>query len=239
MRIGALFLAVPVIGSRTVNARTRLILALLTTVLLAPTVKIIPDVELVSLSGVLVIAQEVVIGLGLGFVFQIVMHVFILAGQLVAMKMGLGFASMNDPTNGITVTVISQFYRLLTTVLFLVVNGHLVILQIIAESFNSIPIGSGGLGIDEYLLIANLGSWMFSSALVVVLPIFTALLVINMAFGTMNRSAPQINVFTVGFPTTLIFGLLFMWISLVAFLPYFNNIMDQAILFGKILMRIP
>ncbi len=239
MRIGAMFMAIPIIGSRTVNVKARLILAIFTTILIGPTVSFIPDISLLSLAAVSLIAEEVLIGLSLGFMFQVVMHVFILSGQFIAMKMGLGFASMNDPTNGISVTVVSQFYLLLSTILFLSVNGHLVVIEMTAKSFTSIPIGSGGLGEYEFLLIANMGSWMFSAALVIALPVFTALLVINMAFGTMNRSAPQINVFTVGFPITLIFGLLFMWVSLTTFLPNFNAVIDYAYNHGHLLLRIP
>lgn len=239
LRIGALFMAMPIIGSRTVNAKTRLLLALMTTAIIAPTLHSIPSVELLSLAGVVVIVQEVVVGLALGFLFQVVMHVFVLSGQFIAMKMGLGFASMNDPTNGVSVTIISQFYLLLTTILFLVMNGHLMVIEIIAESFTSIPIGEGGLGVAEFMLIVSMGSWLFSAALVIVMPVFTGLLVINMAFGTMNRSAPQINVFTVGFPTTLIFGLLFMWLSLAVFLPHFNLVFDQAFMYAHTLLRIP
>lgn len=239
MRIGALFMAVPIIGSRTVNAKTRLLLALFTTVVIAPALPSMPDIQLLSLPGMVTIGQEIVVGLALGFLFQVVLHVFVLAGQFVAMKMGLGFASMNDPTNGVTVTIISQFYLLLSTILFLVANGHLMIIDIISQSFKSVPVGSGGLGVSEFMLIVSMGSWMFSAALVIVLPVFTALLVINMAFGTMNRSAPQINVFTVGFPITLIFGLLFMWVSLTVFLPHFNAVLDQSFMYAHTLLRMP
>ncbi|MDO3382581.1 flagellar biosynthetic protein FliR [Gilvimarinus algae] len=239
IRIGALFMAAPIFGARTVTARIRILLALFVTLLVSPMLPSPPPVDYVSVEAFLRVLNEVLIGLSLGFAFQVALHIFVLAGQLIAMKMGLGFASMNDPSNGISVTVLSQFYLLLSTVLFLIMNGHLVIIDIIVSSFTSLPVGGAGLSVETFIEIASLGSWMFSAALVFVLPVFTALLVINMAFGVMNRSAPQINVFTVGFPITLIFGLLFMWISLMAFLPYFRQVFDDAALIGQQLMRLP
>ncbi|MDO3385047.1 flagellar biosynthetic protein FliR [Gilvimarinus sp. SDUM040013] len=239
IRIGAMFMAAPVIGARTVTPRVRVLLALFVTILVSPMIEIPSGVDILSVNSFMMVANEALIGLALGFSFQVVLHIFVLAGQLIAMKMGLGFASMNDPSNGITVTVLSQFYLLLSTILFLIFDGHLLMIALIVESFSSFPIGGAGFGSEQFIQIASMGSWMFSAALVVVLPLFTAMLVINMAFGIMNRSAPQINVFTVGFPITLIFGLLFMWLSLIVFLPYFERVFDTAGLFGRSLMRLP
>lgn len=238
-RIGALFMAAPFFGARTVTARVRVLLALFITVLVSPMIEVPSGIDLLSVQSFMMVANEVLIGLALGFSFQVVLHIFVLAGQLIAMKMGLGFASMNDPSNGITVTVLSQFYLLLSTILFLLFDGHLLIISLIVESFTSFPVGGAGMGSDEFIQIAGMGSWMFSAALVIVLPLFTAMLVINMAFGIMNRSAPQINVFTVGFPITLIFGLLFMWLSLIVFLPYFEQVFEAAGLFSRTLLRLP
>jgi len=128
---------------------------------------------------------------------------FVLAGQYIAMKMGLGFASMNDPANGVSVTIVSQFYMLTTTLLFLSINGH----------------------------------WMFGSALTISLPVLTALLLVNIAFGVMSRSAPQMNIFAVGFPITLIFGLLIMWVGFSALLPTYLEFIDQGMIFTKNLLK--
>lgn len=239
IRIGAMFMAAPVIGARTVTARVRVLLALFVTILVSPLIEVPTGIELLSIESFMMIANEVLIGLALGFSFQVVLHIFVLAGQFIAMKMGLGFASMNDPSNGITVTVLSQFYLLLSTILFLIFDGHLLLIALVVESFTSFPVGGAGIGPDQFIQVAGMGSWMFSAALVVVLPLFTAMLVINMAFGIMNRSAPQINVFTVGFPITLIFGLLFMWLSLIVFLPYFEEVFDTAGMFSRSLLMLP
>jgi flagellar biosynthetic protein FliR len=229
IRIGAFYFAVPIIGARTVPARVRLILMLFTTLLLVPVLPPAPVVSILSLPGFVMVVQEVLIGLALGFTMQVVLHVFILAGQFIAMKMGLGFAAMNDPSSGVSTTIMSQFYLLLSTLLFLSTNGHLVVFQLMIDSFTSFPIGGDGLDSASFLVIAQLGSWMFSAALLIALPLFTSLMIVNMSFGVMSRSAPQMNVFTVGFPITLVFGLALMWFSLGNFLPVYFDLMDEGI----------
>lgn len=238
LRIGALFMAMPIIGARTVTVRVRLLLAVMVTVLASPLLPPVADIAFLSGEGVAAVTKEVLVGLALGFSLQVALHIFVLGGQFIAMKMGLGFASMNDPTNGITVTVLSQFYLLLSTLVFLAANGHLIVFEMIILSFSTLPVAAGLTGTD-FVNITLLGSWMFSAALLIALPVFTALLIVNIAFGVMNRSAPQINVFTVGFPLTLILGLFFMWISLAVFLPHFYQVMDEIVLFSRGLLRIP
>jgi len=228
LRIGGLFMAMPIIGAQTVTARVRVLLALFVTILVAPLLPPPPDIDLMSVAAMLMVAQELLIGIAMGFMLQVIMHVFVLAGQLVAMKMGLGFAAMNDPSSGVSTTVLSQFYLLLSTLLFLTYNGHLVIIDLLVRSFNTIPVGVGGLEIGTFWTIVSMGTWMFSAAVVIALPVFTAVLVINMAFGAMNRSAPQMNVFTVGFPMTLIFGILVMWFALAGFLPIFEVVLQEG-----------
>ena len=229
LRISAFYFAVPVIGARTVPARLRIILTLFTTILIAPVLPAAPITSLLSMQGFVMVIQEVLIGLALGFCMQVVMHVFILAGQFMAMKMGLGFAAMNDPSSGVSVTILSQFYLLLSTLLFLSTNGHLVVLQLLIDRFATFPIGGDGMNSAHFSTIVDMGSWLFSAGLLVTLPLFTSLMIVNMSFGVMSRSAPQLNVFTVGFPITLIFGFILMWFTLANFLPVYYDIMEEGI----------
>lgn len=229
LRISAFYFAIPVIGARTVPARLRIILTLFTTMMVAPVLPAAPVTSMLSAQGFLMIIQEVLIGLALGFCMQVVLHVFLLAGQFMAMKMGLGFAAMNDPSSGVSVTILSQFYLLLSTLLFLSTNGHLVVLQLMIDSFSTFPIGGNGMNSAHFSTIVEMGSWMFSAALLITLPLFTSLMIVNMSFGVMSRSAPQMNVFTVGFPITLIFGFILMWFTLANFLPVYLEIMEEGI----------
>ncbi len=234
-RIASFFMAAPIYGSRIVSTRVRLVLALSVTLIAAPLiaeVSDIPTITGINLEMMLLIAQQVLIGVALGFLFQVVFQLFVLAGQYIAMKMGLGFASMNDPANGVSVTIVSQFYLLTTTLLFLSINGHLILLDVLLESFKQIPIGSGGLSTGSLYRLVELGGWMFGGALTIALPVLTALLIVNIAFGVMSRSAPQMNIFAVGFPITLIFGLLIMWVGFSAFLTSFSSYVDQGVAFA-------
>ena len=227
-RISALFMAMPIIGTRLVNARARVIMALMVTLIVVPLLPPMPSVPPLSLQSSLIVIQQVIIGASIGFFLQVVFQVFVLAGQFMAMKMGLGFASMNDPANGVTVTVISQYYLILTTLLFLSMDGHLLVIRMILESFEAIPIADTGLALDVFWQIAVSGSWMFSRALLIAMPVLTSLLVVNLAFGVMSRAAPQMNVFTVGFPITLIFGLVIIWFSMPSFLPNYERFLDEG-----------
>ena len=227
-RIASFFMAVPVLGSKLINARARLALAVAITIIIAPLLPPMPVVDPVSIQGMLIILQQVIIGVSMGFILQVVMQLFVLAGQFIAMKMGLGFASMNDPSNGVSVTVISQFYLMMATLLFLSFNAHLLIIDLIVESFRTVPIGGDGFGLQQFFDIASLGSWMFAGALVIALPLLTSLLVVNLTFGVMSRAAPQMNVFAVGFPITLVFGLILIWFGLASFLPNYITFLSQG-----------
>ncbi|MBX2809938.1 MAG: flagellar biosynthetic protein FliR [Cellvibrionaceae bacterium] len=236
-RITAFFLAAPIFGTRVVSAKVRIVLGFSLTAIVAPLIPPLPLVPDISLETMIITLQQVLIGLALAFVFQIVFQVFILAGQYIAMKMGLGFALMNDPANGVSVTVISQFYLLTTSLLFLSVNGHLMVIEILVESFAILPIALNGMSTNAFYQIVALGSWMFASALSIALPVLTALLIVNIAFGVMSRAAPQINIFAVGFPVTLIFGLLLIWIGFLEFLPLFQQLIDQSVYFAQAIFR--
>lgn len=140
-RIAALLMSMPLIGTQLVPVRVRLYLALAIALVLVPTLPPMPVVESLSLASLLLIAEQLLIGVMFGFVLQLFFHVFIVSGQLLAMQMGLGFASMVDPANGISVPVLGQFFNMLVILLFLSVNGHLVVLEILAESFVTLPVG--------------------------------------------------------------------------------------------------
>lgn len=237
-RIGMLFMTMPVIGTRLVPARVRIALAFVVTLIVVPMLPPLPVSASLSLRTFIVIAQELLIGAAVGFAFQVVFQVFVLSGQFMAMKMGLGFASMNDPSNGVQTTVLSQFFVMLVTLLFLALNGHLVLLTLIVESFQALPPGVSSLTQENLFAVASLGSWMFAGALVISLPVLTSLLVVNIAFGVMSRAAPQLNIFAVGFPFTLICGLGLVWVGLAAFPTSYDSIMDEGFSFVHSLLSL-
>lgn len=227
-RIAALLMTMPVIGTQLVPLRVRLYLALAICLVLMPNLPAMPQVEALSLPTFILIAQEVLIGVMLGFTLQLFFHAFVIAGQIVATQMGLGFASMVDPANGISVAVIGQFLLMLVTLLFLAMNGHLVVFEVLAESFVTLPVG-GGFLVEHYWELANKLGWVIGAALILVLPAITALLVVNLAFGVMTRAAPQLNIFSIGFPLTLVIGLVILWIGMADILAQYQVFASEAL----------
>ena len=232
MRISGFMLAIPIFGTRVVSPYIRIGLASLLSLVVAPMLPPLPVVDLVSLQAYVMAAEQLLIGVMMAFIVQVLFQVFILAGQMIAMQMGLGFASMVDPSNGIFVAIVSQFYLTLTTLMFLAMNGHLVAMEVLVESFYVLPISTEW-QLGGFFDVATAGTWMFASALFVALPAVTAILVINFAFGIMTRAAPQMNIFSLGFPFTMMVGLFIMWIGLSGFLPQYERLVSECLLMIK------
>ncbi|MFC3609026.1 flagellar biosynthetic protein FliR [Stutzerimonas tarimensis] len=228
-RVAALLMSMPIIGTQLVPMRVRLYLALAIAIVLVPTLGPMPEVELISVRALYLIAEQVLIGVMMGFSLQLFFHLFIVSGQLLAMQMGLGFASMMDPANGISVPVLGQFFNMLVVLLFLAMNGHLVTLEILAESFVTLPVGEG-LSVNHFWAIAGRLGWVLGAGLLLVLPAITALLVINLAFGLMTRAAPQLNIFAIGFPLTLVLGLAIVWIGMADIMAQYQVFVTDALL---------
>lgn len=237
-RVGAFLMVVPIIGTRLVPMRIRLGLSLLVTMIIVPLLPEMPGFNGLDLKSWIIIVQQILTGVAMAFVVQLLFHIFVLAGQMMAMQMGLGFASMVDPTNGVSVAVLSQFYLMLATLLFLAMNGHLVLFEVLAESFHVLPVGISGLDSGMFWQLASWGVWMFASALVLALPAVTAILIVNFSFGIMNRASPQMNIFALGFPFTMLFGLLIVYISLAGFLPKFQGLTEETLLLLRQLMAV-
>jgi flagellar biosynthetic protein FliR len=231
-RIGAFVSVSPIFGSRLVPTRVRLLIALALTAVMLPSLPQQPE-SFFSLSPAfwLRIASEVLMGVALGFATQLFFHLFVMGGQIIALQMGLGFASMFDPDNGAGVTVVGQFYMLMVTMVFLAMNGHLVLLQFVLESYRVSTFFTPEMGGD----MVELGAFMFGGALLVSLPAVTALLLVNLAFGVLTRAAPQLNIFSLGFPMTLLFGVIVLWVSSAGWLPQFDALSLEffALLSGR------
>ena len=229
IRISAMFLAAPVFGAASFPVRARILLALSVTALLAPSIPPAPEVDVLSFSGIVVAAQQAVTGLAMGFIVQVLFAAAVIAGQSLAMTMGLGFAMSVDPQNGVQVPVLSQFYVILATLVFLAVDGHLLMLQVVADSFTLVPVGLFALSDTFPMDMALLGSGMFASALLLALPALTAVLLINIAFGVITRAAPQLNIFAVGFPVTIFAGFVFMLLSMPSVFVQFQEMFGAGL----------
>jgi flagellar biosynthetic protein FliR len=226
-RIVAVLMTMPIIGTTLLPRRIRLYFALAITVVIAPVLPPMPEVHALDLSALLLVGQQILIGAAMGLSLQLFFQAFVIAGQIIAIQMGMGFASMVDPINGVSSAVIGQFFTMLLTLVFLASNGHLVVFEVLVESFTTLPVGQGLIPAHFWELVLRLG-WVFGAALVLVLPAIAALLVLNIAMGVMTRAAPQLNIFTIGFPLTLVLGIGILWVTLGDFLNQYQPLAVEA-----------
>ncbi len=213
VRIAALLMVAPVFGARLVPARIRILLALVLSALLAPLIPTPVSVEAFNQHTILMLAQELIVGIAMGFMVQMVFDAIIIGSQTIAMGMGLGFAMLVDPQRGVNVPILSQFFVIMTTMMFLALNGHLILIQVLLTSFTTLPPGVPGFGVDGFWTVVSWGTQMFAGAVLVALPAVVALLVVNLAYGVISRAAPTLNLFAVGFPATVLLGFIILQAS--------------------------
>lgn len=238
-RIGAFFMIVPIFGAQVVPARIRMGLALGMTIALYPVLPPMPVIEVTGLQSLVIIAMQILIGLTLGFVVLTILQIFVLAGQTISMQMGLGFASMVDPANGVSVAVLSQWYQVLVTLVFLSINGHLIVLEVLAESFQLMPVSDSAFSQSVFMSVAQFGAWLFEASMMLALPAIAALLLVNLTFGVMTRAAPQLNVFALGFPVTMLAGLVIVWASYWVALPMVQQLLNVHLDFMMQILQQP
>lgn len=205
-RILALIASSPMLGNRQVPARIKIGLALILTIIIAPTLPAgqLPDPA--SAQGLFILAQQVVAGLMMGFSIRLIFSAIEMAGDIAGMQMGLGFANFFDPQHATFTPIIAQFLGILVALSFVALDLHLAMLEALADSFQSFPISSAPLSASAYRTVAEWGGSLFAYALQLSLPLIAALLITNLALGILTRSAPQLNIFAVGFPITLAVG---------------------------------
>ena len=228
MRIGAMLMSMPVLGTRMVPKRIKIIATLTISVFVLPLLPAVPEVEALSLAGLFISVQQILIGFAMGFTLQLVFGSLMIAGEVFAMSMGLGFASMIDPNNGVSVPVIAQLMVIIGTLLFLALGGHLMLIQLVVNSFQTLPISPTGIERESFWAIASWGSQMFIGAIWVAIPAIISMLVVTICLGVMTRASPQLNIFSVGFPITMFLGFVILMLILPGFLPRFNQMMLEA-----------
>jgi len=235
-RILGLITAAPIFGHASVPTQVKVILGVLLALVIAPTVPAVPAADPMSYAGLLILVQELLIGLAMGFSMRLVFAAVEYAGELASSTMGFGFASFFDPSTHGRSAAISQFLSMVATMAFLAVNAHLVLLAALSESFVTLPISATPLSLAAPLELVRWGSRIFSAGLQLALPIIAAVLIINVALGILTRAAPQLNIFGIGFPITLGVGMLTISIAL----PYLGmpivNLLNEGIEAGR---RIP
>lgn len=226
IRILAMLATAPVFDNRTVQRRTRVALAAMIAMLMMPILPAPPTLS--SAQAVPVLIQQILIGVSMGFSMRLVFAAFEMAGDLLGLQMGLAFAQFIDPSRGTQTPLLGSFLGVLASLVFLVIDGHLLVIAAVVQSFELIPI-SANLSVVNAQNIAMAGGIMFTLALQISLPVLAAVLISNIVLGILARAAPQLNVMSIGFSITIGVGLWILWVSL----PYFIAGIDGAI--GRLL----
>ena len=227
-RILALLAAAPPFNNAGLSIRVRLILGLTIALAITPALPPTSPMDPASGHGLLILAQQMLIGFAMGFSLRLVFSAIDMAGNMISMQMGLGFATAYDPLSASQTVVISEFLGMLGLLIFLAINGHLMVITTLVESFTVLPIGFGVLNSGSWLNIANAGGVIFSSGLLLALPIVVALLITNIALGVLGRVAPQLNLLAIGFPATIILGFFALFVSM----SYLSAPLQQLFEFG-------
>ncbi|WP_340123075.1 flagellar biosynthetic protein FliR [Methylobacter svalbardensis] len=236
MRVSAMFVSVPLFSIQAVPARVRLILAVVITLVIMPLLPPLPVVEMFSYTGFMMAIAQTMIGLTSGFIVQLVFAAVVFAGQAIALSMGLGFSMMVDPQSGQQVPVIAQVYTIIATLVFISLNGHLLLIQMVLDSFKTLPIGIDGIDKAGIWSIIVWSGRLFTGGLLLAMPVMASLLLVNIIFGVAARAAPQLQIFSVGFPVTLMLGMLLVWKTLPDVLAQFPGMLTDAYdLIGQLL----
>ena len=214
IRPGAAFLAAPVFGASFVPVQLRLIVALAIGIpALSATNFVLPADGLASIEGFMMVVGEVMAGLAIGFAVQIGFSAAVLAGETIGNTMGLGFASMMDPASGQQNPMLGQFLTILATFLFLAIGGHLALAATIVESYRALPPGEAWLTAESIRGLVLFGGVLFAAGLSIALPVGFAILLVQIVMGMLARSAPQLNLFSVGMPAALLAGIVLLAIA--------------------------
>jgi flagellar biosynthetic protein FliR len=239
LRIGGFVAAAPIASESTIPARVKIVMTAALAALLAPLATVPGDLSIFSGVGVLTAVQEILVGVAIGMVMELAFEALTFAGQTISMTMGLGFATLVDPQRGASVPVVGQMFMIMGTLTYLSIDGHLVLLGALANSFHTLPIGGPGSDRDFLLAVALWGARIFETGLLVALPVVIALVIVNMALGVVTRAAPQLNLFGIGFTITLMCGFFVLIVGLDGVMSGISSLIDSALQAAVELVQAP
>ena len=206
LRISGFVLTAPATSEAVIPRLVKIVLTLALAFLMAPLVQVPADLSIFSAAGMLSAVLELLIGVSIGMVVQLAFEALVFAGQSVSLTMGLGFATLVDPQRGAQTPVLGQMFMIFGTLIYLAINGHLMLLGALAQSFHSLPIGAAPVDKNFLLSVVLWGARVFDAGLLIALPAVIALVIVNLALGVVTRAAPQLNLFGIGFTITLLAG---------------------------------
>lgn len=231
VRILAFFQAAPLWGHSSVPNQAKIGLAFLITLVIAPVLPPMPDVPLVSWAGFGILVEQMLIGIAIGLVMHVVFAVVQAAGEFIGLQMGLAFASFFDTGSGTNTMILSRIFFMVTLLMFLALGGHLMVLEALVSSFYGLPIGIGAFNPAAFEMMVRYGGTIFVAGMSLALPLVGSLLIINLAMGILNRSAPQLTVFNIGFPTSLTVGLVLLMVLMTDMSRFLQRLFSNGIQF--------
>lgn len=228
-RLLALFATAPFFNSNSIPTTAKIGISVLITIIIAPNLPAMPSAGIATAAGLFIMAQQIVIGAAIGFTMQIVFAVVEAAADMAGLQMGLGFAQLYSGSNDGATDVLSKLMNMIAVLAFLSIDGHLQVLGVILDSFYRVPITGVPISAAGLHTLVEWGSAIFSAGLLLALPIIIALLIVNLSLGVLNRAAPQIGVFQVGFPLTLAAGLLMLQWMTPNLAPFFARLFAMGL----------
>lgn len=228
-RILGVFMTAPFLSEASIPLPAKVLLGVLITLAIAPTLGPMPLVTAGSWEGIAILIREVVIGTALGFILQILFGAVSLAGELAGTQMGLGFSTLYDPASESSTTSITAVLTTLAGLTFFAIDGHLALIGTLAQTFQTLPIGGGEFHSAGFHQLAAYGGVLCMHGVVMALPITMTMIIVNFALGMLSRAAPQLNIFSIGFPITLGAGVLIISLGLPEWLSAFDRLWGVAL----------
>jgi flagellar biosynthetic protein FliR len=230
LRISGFVLTAPATSGSAVPGLVKVVLTLALAFLLGPLVDAPADLSIFSAAGLLAAVLELLIGVSIGMVVQLAFEALVFAGQSISLSMGLGFATLVDPQRGAQVPVLGQLFMIFGTLTYLAINGHLLLLGALAQSFHTLPIGAANIDRGFLITVVLWGARVFDTGLLIALPAVIALVIVNLALGVVTRAAPQLNLFGIGFTITLMSGFLVLLAGLDGLMSGISGLIHAALM---------
>jgi flagellar biosynthetic protein FliR len=229
LRVGGFVMAAPIASEGVIPGLVKIVLTLALAFLLGPLIQVPAGLSIFSATGMLAAVTELLIGVAIGMVVQVAFESLVFAGQSISLTMGLGFATLVDPQRGAQVPVLGQLFMIFGTLTYLSINGHLLLLGALAQSFHSLPIGTA-LGQNFLWSLVVWGAQVFDTGLLIALPAVIALVIVNLALGVVTRAAPQLNLFGIGFTITLASGFFVLLAGLDGIMSGITSLINSALM---------
>jgi flagellar biosynthetic protein FliR len=239
LRVAGFVLAAPIASEAVIPRLVKIVMSVALAFLMAPLVQVPASLSIFSGAGLLAAVQEVLIGVAVGMVVTLAFEALTFAGQTISLSMGLGFATLVDPQRGAQTTVIGQMFMIMGILTYLAINGHLMLLGVLAESFQSLPVGAAHIDRNFLLSVVLWGARVFEAGLLIALPAVITLVIVNLALGVVTRAAPQLNLFGIGFTVTLLCGFFVLIVGLDGVMAGISSLIRSALTAAADLVHAP